>query len=150
MIRRNTMRSSDPPADRNQTAKKPSAARRDEPRKPPVLRFSPTAWAKLLFLRDRGDSEVGGFGIAAEDDLLFVEDIRLVRQVDTVASVEFDDVAVAEFFDEQVDLGRRPQKFARIWIHTHPGNSPEPSGTDEATFCRVFGRTDWAVMVRLM
>ena len=32
----------------------------------PVLRFSPTAWAKLLFLRDYGETEVGGFGIAAE------------------------------------------------------------------------------------
>ena len=28
----------------------------------PVLRFSPTAWAKLLFLRDAGDTEIGGFG----------------------------------------------------------------------------------------
>ena len=29
------------------------------------LRLSPTAWAKLLYLRDAGDSEVGGFGISA-------------------------------------------------------------------------------------
>ena len=28
------------------------------------LRFSPTAWAKLLYLRDFGRTEVGGFGIA--------------------------------------------------------------------------------------
>ena len=38
----------------------------------PSLRFTPTAWAKLLFLRDYGDTEVGGFGIAASDDLLLV------------------------------------------------------------------------------
>jgi len=31
----------------------------------PKLRFSPTAWAKLLFLRDRGPTEVGGFGITS-------------------------------------------------------------------------------------
>ena len=31
-------------------------------------------------------------------------------------------------------------------MHTHPGNCAEPSLTDEATFERVFGRTDWAVM----
>ena len=42
---------------------------------PPSLRFSPTAWAKLLYLRDLGDTEVGGFGISAADDLLYVEDI---------------------------------------------------------------------------
>src|SRR5207248_3081559 len=27
-----------------------------------------------------------------------------------------------------------------------PGSSPEPSGTDERTFTRVFGGCDWAVM----
>src|SRR5215469_14058441 len=42
------------------------------------LRFSPTAWAKLLFLRDIGDSEVGGFGITAADDPLFIENVQLV------------------------------------------------------------------------
>src|SRR5436309_1575451 len=28
-----------------------------------VLLLSPTAWAKLLFLRDAGDTEIGGFAI---------------------------------------------------------------------------------------
>ena len=113
---------------------------------PPSLRFSPTAWAKLLYLRDLGDTEVGGFGIAAADDLLFVEDIELVRQACSMASVAFDDQAVADFFDRQVDMGRKPEQFARAWIHSHPGDSPEPSMTDEHTFARVFGRTDWALM----
>ena len=113
---------------------------------PPNLRFSPTAWAKLLFLRDLGDSEVGGFGLSAADDLLFIEDVQLERQVCTGVSVAFDDQAVADFFDRQVDQGRRPEQFARAWLHTHPGNSPQPSPTDDETFARVFGRTDWAVM----
>lgn len=112
----------------------------------PRLRFSPTAWAKLLFLRDRGATEVGGFGITPPDDLLYVEDVRLVRQRCTVVSVSFDDTAVAEFFDEQVDAGRKPEQFGRIWIHTHPANSARPSPVDEKTFERVFGSCDWAVM----
>jgi hypothetical protein len=112
----------------------------------PALRFSPTAWAKLLYLRDLGDSEVGGFGITAADDLLLVEDVQLVRQVCTGASVAFDDQAVADFFDRQVDQGRRPEQFGRTWIHTHPGDFAQPSQIDEETFARVFGRTDWAVM----
>ena len=49
-------------------------------RRPSVLRFSPTAWAKLLFLRDAGETEIGGFGISAKDDLLLVEDIEIVAQ----------------------------------------------------------------------
>jgi proteasome lid subunit RPN8/RPN11 len=119
---------------------------RVRPRRRTQLRFSPTAWAKLLFLRDRGPTEVGGFGIAPAGDLLCVEDVRLMQQACTAVSVAFDDSSVAEFFDEQVDVGRRPEQFGRIWIHTHPGESAEPSSLDEATFARVFGACEWAVM----
>lgn len=112
----------------------------------PVLRFSPTAWAKLLFFRDHGGTEVGGFGVTLADDLLFVEDFATVKQHVSLASVEFDDEAVADFFETQVDAGRRPEQFARIWLHTHPGASAQPSLTDEETFERVFGSCDWAVM----
>jgi proteasome lid subunit RPN8/RPN11 len=112
----------------------------------PILRFSPYAWAKLLYLRDYGDSEVGGFGIASANDVLLIEEVQLVKQMCTSVSVKFDDEAVADFFDEQVDQGRRPDEFARVWVHTHPGSSATPSGTDEDTFDRCFGNTDWAVM----
>lgn len=111
-----------------------------------ALRFTPRAWAKLLYLRDAGSTEIGGFGIAAPDDLLTIEDVRLVAQVCTVTHVEFEDAAVADFFDEQVDIGRAPESFGRIWVHTHPGASAEPSHTDEETFSRVFGSCEWAVM----
>jgi len=113
---------------------------------PPRLRFTPTAWAKLLFLRDRGESEVGGFGLAPSDDLLLVEDVALVQQQCGPASVVFDDDSVADFFDFQVDDGLRPEQFARVWVHTHPGRSPEPSIVDEETFARVFAQSQWAVM----
>jgi len=112
----------------------------------PSLRFSPTAWAKLVFLRDMTDNEVGGFGITEADDLLLVTDIALVKQKVTPISVAFDDDAVANFFEDQVDAGRKPEQFARIWLHTHPGNSPQPSFTDESTFQRVFGSCDWSIM----
>ena len=112
----------------------------------PVLRFTPTAWAKLLYFRDRKGTEIGGFGITSIDDPLLVEDFVTVKQDVTTASVAFDDEAVADYFEDQVDLGRRPEQFCRIWLHTHPGNSPQPSDTDEETFHRVFGQCQWAVM----
>jgi proteasome lid subunit RPN8/RPN11 len=112
----------------------------------PPLRLTPTAWAKLQYLRDAGPTEIGGFGIAPSADLLLVEDIQLVRQLSTATSVEFDDAAVAEFFDEYVDARMRPEQFARIWVHTHPGESPRPSQVDETTFRNVFGACDWSVM----
>ncbi|MFP4106308.1 MAG: hypothetical protein ACLFVU_09480 [Phycisphaerae bacterium] len=120
--------------------------REDQTPAQPVLRFTPTAWAKLLFFRDYQDTEIGGFGILAEDDPLLVEEFVTVKQDVTMASVAFDDDSVADFFDAQVDLGRRPEQFGRVWLHTHPGHSPTPSGTDEETFSRVFGNCQWAVM----
>ncbi|GJM24709.1 MAG: hypothetical protein DHS20C16_11240 [Phycisphaerae bacterium] len=112
----------------------------------PALRFSPVAWAKLEFQCHSGDSEIGGFGISSRDDLLLVEDFVTVKQRTTAVSVKFDDAAVAEFFEDQVDAGRTPEQFARIWLHTHPGDCPNPSATDEETFARVFGNCDWAIM----
>jgi len=102
-----------------------------------------------VFLRDLGPTEVGGFGIAESEDLLFVQDVMLVEQHCTETFTSLDDLAVAEFFEDQVDLGRKPEQFGRIWIHTHPGNSPEPSPTDHDTFQRVFGGCGWAVMAIL-
>ena len=114
----------------------------------PTLRFTPYAWSKLLYLRDVGHTEVGGFGVSGTSgpELLRVEDVRLVSQQCTAASVEFDDGAVADHFDRCVDEGRVPEQFARIWIHTHPGDCALPSSTDEDTFARCFGQADWAVM----
>ena len=123
-------------------------ARRRESQRP-TLRFSPWAWAKLLFLRDAGPTEVGGFGVASANDLLYVDDFVLIRQECSPVTVAFDDDDVAEFFDRQIDADRRPEQFARIWIHTHPGTSAEPIRVDEETFARVFGRSDWAVMAIL-
>ncbi len=114
-----------------------------------MLRFTPPAWAKLCWLRDRGETEIGGFGISHADDLLRIEDVVLVTQRTTTVSVAFEDAAVADYFEDQVAAGRQPAEFGRIWIHTHPGDCPLPSATDERTFARVFGRCDWAVMLIL-
>jgi hypothetical protein len=107
---------------------------------------TPYAWAKLLYLRDAGPTEIGGFGISSASDLLLIENFCLVKQCCSVASVRFDDSSVADFFDEQVDRGLAPERFGRIWVHTHPGNSPLPSNMDEETFARCFGGADWSLM----
>jgi proteasome lid subunit RPN8/RPN11 len=112
----------------------------------PVLRFTPYVWAKLAWFCRRGEEEIGGFGVTDSGDALLVKDFVTVRQEVTPASVVFDDVSVAEHFERQVDLGRTPEQFARIWLHTHPGCSPVPSAIDEECFARVFGRCRWAVM----
>lgn len=109
--------------------------------------ISARAWLKLQCVARLGDTEVGAFGISSRENPLYVEDIVMVRQVCTSVSVAFDDEAVADFFDEQVDEGREPAQFGRIWIHSHPGASAQPSWMDEGTFSRAFGNCDWAAMV---
>jgi hypothetical protein len=112
----------------------------------PVLQFSPIAWAKLQWFCQHGETEIGGFAVSDPADPLYIIEFVTVKQDADWVSVKFDDTAVADFFDGQVDLGRRPEQFARAWCHTHPGDSPTPSGTDEETFARVFGSSDWAIM----
>jgi hypothetical protein len=120
------------------------------------LRLTPYAWAKLLRLRDLGPTEVGGFGISAQDDLLLVEDIQLVGQTCTAMSVQFHDSSVADYFDRQVDQGLAPERFARLWIHTHPGDCPHPSSTEKrrspAALVRQIGPScsSWRKMARPM
>lgn len=132
-------------APRVKTPRKKALIRRHPPF--PSVRLTPYAWAKLLHLRDLGPTEIGGFGVSAPGDPLLIEQVTLVRQTCDWASVSLEDGAVADYFDRQVELGRRPEEFGRVWIHTHPGSCPRPSVTDEETFARVFGRCEWAVML---
>jgi hypothetical protein len=117
--------------------------------RPAVLRFAPLAWLKFQWLCHRGPTEVGGFGLSAEDDPLHVEDLVTVAQHATAAGVRFEDAAVADHFDRCADLGIKPERCGRVWLHTHPGGSALPSPLDEDTFARCFGRCDWAIMAIL-
>jgi hypothetical protein len=115
--------------------------------RPQAITFAPLAWLKLRHFLHSDHVEIGGFGISSENDLLYVERFQTVQQTVSVATVEFDDAAVADYFDDCADREIPPSRCGRIWIHTHPGDSPLPSATDEETFARVFGQSDWAAMV---
>jgi proteasome lid subunit RPN8/RPN11 len=128
------------------TVEKPSEKKYVRPSPKDVLRFSPRAWSKLVFFRDRGDTEIGGFGISRSDDFLYVEDFVTVKQEASAAFVEFDDDAVNEFLTKAVEQGLHPAECMRIWLHTHPAGVNSPSGTDEDTFRRIYGDSDWGIM----
>jgi len=61
---------------------------------------------------------VGGFGVSDAEDLLYVQDFVTVKQEVTGVSVKFDDQAVADYMEDQVDRGRKPEQLMRIWCHT--------------------------------
>ena len=67
-------------------------------------------------------------------------------QAHATLALGVDSDALEENIYEVLSSEEGPEQFARIWLHTHPGDSAEPSGIDEETFDRVFGRCDWAIM----
>jgi hypothetical protein len=111
-----------------------------------TLRFSPPVWAKLQYLRDLGDTEIGGFGVTHPDDPLYVIDFYLTKQECTYASVDFDDEGISDFLLDMVEAGYEPKDFGRVWVHTHPSGVNSPSSTDEKTFENVFGKPEYAIM----
>jgi hypothetical protein len=114
------------------------------------LRFNPLAWLKYVFLCHAFNFEVGSFGISkspAQDDLLYVEELHIIAQTSSSAHTEFDDNALAEFFEIMTIDRKIPlEQCSRLWFHTHPEMSADPSGTDENTFATKFDGTEWAVM----
>lgn len=113
---------------------------------PPVVTFSPRAWLKLQHLCHAVQTEVGGYGIATDpEDPLYVDDVLVPKQACTFASVEFDMADAAGRFEDLAVAGLQPFQYSSVWVHTHPGDSASPSGTDEETFaCEFTG--PWAVM----
>lgn len=110
-----------------------------------TLAFTPYAWAKLIYLRDIGDTEIGAFGICPTTPLL-IEDVIMTKQSCSSCYVDFDDTGVAEFSEMMFERGLQPHQFSRIWIHTHPNIGASPSAKDEETFRTAFSAYDWAIM----
>jgi len=111
----------------------------------PVLRFTPYSWAKLKYLCHVGKTEIAGYGITGTEDPLLVTDFLLIKQECTSASFEFDEKDSNDFIDKMMDLGIPPWACQRILIHTHPGESPDPSQTDEENFDKYFSHPHWAI-----
>lgn len=111
-----------------------------------TLRFIPYSWAKLLWMRDRGPTEVAGYGITATEDPLLVTDFILIKQKCTSVTFDLDPKDGVEHAERMMDQGIPPWACMNILCHTHPGSSPNPSGTDEDNFKASFSHPDWAIM----
>ena len=93
-----------------------------------ALRFSPTAWAKLLYFRDKSPNEVGGFGITAPDDLLFIEELITVKQEVTCVSVKFDDEAVSLYLSTGNGTALERRNWGSQRLQEKAGVGPPWSG----------------------
>jgi len=113
------------------------------------LTITPYAFSKIHYIAGLGDTEISGFGVSSIANPLRIEDFCLIKQTAGWASSDLDDDDIARYFLEQVDLGRQPIEFSRIFIHTHPAGGTSPSGVDNETFAKSFGECDWRVMLIL-
>lgn len=111
-----------------------------------ALRFSAYAYAKLLWMRNRGSTEVAGYCITGTEDPLLVTDFALIKQKCTSVSFDMDPEDLADFGERMVDAGLASWQCLNILAHSHPANCPQPSPTDENNFRNAFSHPHWAVM----
>jgi hypothetical protein len=113
-----------------------------------TLKFTAYAYAKLLYIRDRGNTEVAGYCVTATEDPLLVTDFILIKQQCTSATFDLDPEDGVEYMERMMDAGLPPWAFSNILCHTHPpGCSPHPSDTDEINFKKAFSHPNWAIML---
>lgn len=111
------------------------------------LRISPYAYQKIMYFMYRGDTEVTGFGISDPDDDLLIIDFKLVEQECTTCTIDMKADGLTEYVNQRMDEGIYPGKSFRIWIHTHPGNCPNPSSVDEEQFDEFMSDQPWVIML---
>jgi proteasome lid subunit RPN8/RPN11 len=113
----------------------------------PHLVVSGFAYYKMRYLANKYNVEVGGWGTSrTQENPLSINDIKLIRQKSTAASIDFDDAGIVEYMEDMVDAGMEFPQFMRVWFHTHPMNSAGPSRTDRETFEQLTGTLPWVVM----
>lgn len=120
----------------------------------PSLRFSPTAWAKLLCWRDMQPCQVGAWGTSLGIAPLFVDDVHLTRQVSSPLGVTIEHPCGTSGDDPSVvgdpfppsATARVPPPLRRIWIQLQVESSSQPSAADERTFRQALGDVEWGVL----
>lgn len=122
-----------------------------------ALRIDALAWEKFMHFAYKKKHEVGCFAICAADDLLRIIDFHFPKQECSGGYVDIDENSHMDFIDkmmftkneagEVVPTGMTMDRILRIWTHTHPGTSPQPSGVDEDFFKKNYGNADWAIML---
>lgn len=111
-----------------------------------MLRISPAAFQKVAYFTKK-TVEVGGFAITSPEDPALIIDFVVLKQTSSVASFDFDKDGMQDYLNEMVDRGISPNNCFRIYIHTHPGNSPQPSSVDDEQFDELMENYPWFCMV---
>ena len=111
-----------------------------------TLYFTPSAYQKAMFFLQK-DVEVGAFCITDKDQPNLIIDYIVLKQESTSVSFEFDKDSLENYLNDMVDQDYSPSQCFRIFAHSHPGNSADPSGTDWTTFNQLMGSYPWFGML---
>lgn len=112
-----------------------------------ALRIHRQAWQKFMHHAHKKKHEVGCFAITSIKDFLEVEDFFFPKQECSSGYVDIDENSHASFMHVMAfDRNLPVECYMRIWTHTHPGISPQPSNTDEKFFSENYVNCDWAIM----
>jgi hypothetical protein len=118
--------------------------------KMPTLYITQFAWMKIGCALRHVDTEIAWWGITHPDNPMYVQDIIIPHQCASSADVEFDQEQMAQHLFELMDLDIPPRLGAHIHGHSHPGNSAEPSGTDDDMFYKEMAHDKYEWIVSLI
>ena len=116
----------------------------------PKLVLSAYAYLKWKFMCHAMNVEVSAFGLSkgseTQSDLMYIQDLIILKQSCTSVYTEMDEMAVANYCADLSENGYEIQQGMRVWFHTHPEMSANPSQQDEETFRHLTSNSDWYVM----
>ncbi len=113
-----------------------------------VVRVGVEVYLKLLrLLQENGDTEFSAFGFMPDVATREITDLFVPLQYNSPGGTHMDDEGVAKLFSLLSEEGLEHEQYGRVWIHSHPTFSVQPSGTDWSTLKRTFGRCPWVLMI---
>lgn len=98
-----------------------------------MLTLDPSVIRQLVYLSDKNNVEVGGFGLS-NGDPLHITSLYMPQQVVGFASVDFPEEGLNEFVTEMTAQEAHIDSYLRVWIHTHPSTDNHPSTVDVEHF----------------
>jgi len=99
----------------------------------PRLKFSPSAWTKLVLYTTLCPHEIGGFGMLVQDGADYIlDDLLLVEQDVNALATHFHGQSVSLLLADLVEQDRDPAAL-QLWWHSHAREAPFWSGEDEKT-----------------
>ena len=125
----------------------PARVSRGPSRSQPVLAIKPACLAKLLAYTQECDGEISGFGavhVDADRRTFVLEDVCILRQRVTRASVEIEASDVANFLTDYVTSGGDVNQL-RCWWHSHFDMQAFHSSIDNDTLENALADAPWIV-----